>query len=300
MKQCPNCGADYPDTTERCAIDNEFLLDKEILGGPMLPPTLPPPLPLSPTEAQSGSIPLISADERRMRWIELGLVCLIAFGGDFLSSTRHFIYSFITTTDSGAYIASYVGNYSWFRVIAQQSVSLGLLWYVLARRGQRFSDLGWRWRLQDIGPSILLKVGGTAAYYSVFLMTKGVFDTAAQLDLIPALPQEDITYTLFGNKVVVLAMLAQFINPFFEELIVRAYLMTEVKALTHNVRLAIILSTVLQTSYHFYQGVPSAMGVGAMFLISSIYYAKTNRITPIILAHFYSDILATMHYAANH
>ena len=40
-------------------------------------------------------------------------------------------------------------------------------------------------------------------------------------------------------------------------------------------------STLLQTSYHFYQGV---------FLVFSIYYARTNRITTIILAHLYMDV----------
>ncbi len=67
--------------------------------------------------------------------------------------------------------------------------------------------------------------------------------------------------------------------------------MTEVKWLTNSTELAIIVSTVLQTSYHFYQGVPAALSYVATFLIFSIFYAKTNRILPTIIAHLFSDVI---------
>jgi len=76
--------------------------------------------------------------------------------------------------------------------------------------------------------------------------------------------------------------------------------MTEVKHLTNSITKAVIISTLLQTSYHFYQGVPAALSDGVMFLIFSVYYAKTNRITPLILAHLYMDVGATLHYWFNH
>ena len=101
---------------------------------------------------------------------------------------------------------------------------------------------------------------------------------------------------LFGSGIFFTTILFQFINPFFEELIVRAYLMTEVRRLTNSVTKAVLISTVLQASYHFYQGGPAAIAHGAEFLILAIYYAKTNRITPIILAHLYADVGGTLEY----
>jgi membrane protease YdiL (CAAX protease family) len=71
---------------------------------------------------------------------------------------------------------------------------------------------------------------------------------------------------------------------------------TEVRALSNSATKAIICSTLLQTSYHLYQGTPMAVGEGATFLIFSIYYAKTNRIVPIILAHLYADVGGTVWY----
>jgi membrane protease YdiL (CAAX protease family) len=84
------------------------------------------------------------------------------------------------------------------------------------------------------------------------------------------------------------------INPFFEELIVRGYLMTEVKYLTRSSLIAIVVSTVLQTSYHLYQGVPLALSEGMMFLTYSIFYAKTNRIGPVVMAHLLADVFAIL------
>jgi membrane protease YdiL (CAAX protease family) len=109
-----------------------------------------------------------------------------------------------------------------------------------------------------------------------------------------------VGHILFGGGVFFTTILFQFLNPIFEELIVRAYLMTEIKALTGSASKAILASTLLQMSYHFYQGAPVAFAHGATFLLWSIYYAKTNRIAPIILAHLYSDVSGTLWYMFRH
>jgi membrane protease YdiL (CAAX protease family) len=82
------------------------------------------------------------------------------------------------------------------------------------------------------------------------------------------------------------------LNPFFEELIVRAYLMTEIRELTGSATLAVIVSATVQTSYHLYYGWKGALAMGFMFLIFSIYYARKRRITPVILAHAVLDLAA--------
>jgi len=81
-----------------------------------------------------------------------------------------------------------------------------------------------------------------------------------------------------------------FLNPFFEELIVRAYLMTEVKALTGSWILSAALSVAIQFSYHLYYGWGRAIALSFLFLVFSIYYARTQRATPIIIAHGIFDI----------
>ena len=76
--------------------------------------------------------------------------------------------------------------------------------------------------------------------------------------------------------------------------------MTEIKSLTRSISLAVFFSVLLQTSYHFYQGVPAALSHTGLFLLFSLYYAKTGRIGAPILAHFFIDATATLYYMVSY
>lgn len=177
-----------------------------------------------------------------------------------------------------------------------EATCLGLLWYVLMRGKRSFQSLGLTWHGIDLGHSVLLCAGGWLAF-------NGAYYTIYYSGLVPAelyMSGSSINHTLFGGGISWIMILFLFLNPFFEELIVRAYVITEIKALTGSMVAAVLISTLLQTSYHFYQGVPIALADGAMFFLWSIYYAETNRIAPVILAHFYNDIGATLWYFWSH
>jgi membrane protease YdiL (CAAX protease family) len=85
-------------------------------------------------------------------------------------------------------------------------------------------------------------------------------------------------------------------NPFFEELIVRAYLMTEIQALTKSRTLAIFLSTVVQTTYHLYYGWVRALSMMFLFLVYSLYYSRKQRILPVIVSHGILDLVGLVRY----
>ena len=68
--------------------------------------------------------------------------------------------------------------------------------------------------------------------------------------------------------------------------------MTEVKALTGSWILSAALSIALQSSYHLYYGWLGAITLSFQFLAFAIYYARTQRATPIIVAHGFFDIIA--------
>jgi membrane protease YdiL (CAAX protease family) len=240
-----------------------------------------------PDAKSSGatSCPFGRWSDTQMRIFEVVLVCVVAFGGSLLASTL----SGINSSSS----RSTVPSANWVNSILHDGSSLGLLWYVLQRRSKTFSDLGLSWRSMDLGVSILI-------FLVALIASRAVYEIISVTGLTPvsrATSISRVTHHLFGGGITFAAVLVQFLNPFYEELIVRAYLMTEVKALTNSASKPIILSTLIQMSYHFYQGAPLAFSSGALFLVFSIYYSKTNRITPIILAHMYYDIGATLVYA---
>ena len=283
MKKCPYCGKEYSDDVTRCLVDNELLSGQE-----SQPPTdqseIADPVPPSLAVA---SLPTAIWTERQLCIIEIVLVCTIAFGGSILVSGHFLFFGYSGQSSFGG-----SGLFGWLYRSLFEASALGLLWYVLLRHGKNFSSLGLSWKWKDIGWSIVLLVGGAIAFYAVY--------AAIHFSGLPAVSQKTssirVADGLFGGGISVVTIVFLCLNPFFEELIVRAYLMTEIKKLTNSTAKAIIASMALQTSYHFYQGVPLALADGALFLIYSIYYAKTNRIAPIILAHLYCDVGSTFWY----
>jgi membrane protease YdiL (CAAX protease family) len=81
-----------------------------------------------------------------------------------------------------------------------------------------------------------------------------------------------------------------FVNPVFEETLVRGYLMTEIMQLRSSAITAIVFSVAIQTSYHLYYGAFGALTVGSGLAVLAIYYAKSRRLMPVTLAHLLWDL----------
>lgn len=278
MRKCSYCGKEYPDDAVRCLIDEQPLSGGETVTRVAEEVAVPPlPTPLAP------AYPKFVLTDRQMEILEVVLVCVMAFGVSILGS----VYLFFGSTYGHSH-----DSYAWAGQGLREGSCIALVWYLLQRRGKSFRDLGLGWSLKDFGWSIVLAFASRAAFYVVFSAIH--FSGLAPVDSKEVF--HSVGQYLFGSGIFFTTILIQFINPFFEELIVRAYLMTEVRRLTNSVIKAVLISTVLQASYHFYQGGPAAIAHGAEFLVLSIYYAKTNRITPIILAHLYADVGGTLEY----
>jgi len=210
------------------------------------------------------------------RWLYLFLVLIVSFGLFIWGSIIGLHVQKATVPDANS------GR--WIFAIVQELVGLLLIWFVLSRRRLRFRDIGLRWSFRDLGIGLVLVV---TAYltYSVFHFF---------IDLVHQVWFSSVTGGLtarqaFGHPPIV-AIPYILMNPFFEELVVRAYLMTEVRELTGSWTLAAALSVAVQTSYHLYYGWEEALSLLFVFLVFSIYYARTRRATPIILAHGIWDV----------
>jgi hypothetical protein len=68
--------------------------------------------------------------------------------------------------------------------------------------------------------------------------------------------------------------------------------MTEVVELTGSSLLAVALSVLVQFAYHLYYGWAGAISLSFSFLTLSLYYARTRRALPIVVAHAFFDISA--------
>jgi membrane protease YdiL (CAAX protease family) len=220
----------------------------------------------------------LSVEERRQRWFEVCLVMLAACG----SSIFFALYVLIKGPSA-------VSQFSSLRSaggIIQEATALLLLGYVLSRRSLGFANLGLRWSRSDVAMGLLVTTVSYAAY--------GLGGTLVQTihHLIYGSWASGPTANDFFAHPSVVAIPLILLNPFFEELIVRAYLMTEVIALTGSSMRAVAVSVLVQFSYHLYYGWRGAISLAFFFLPLALYYARSRRALPVIVAHGVLDVYA--------
>lgn len=85
-------------------------------------------------------------------------------------------------------------------------------------------------------------------------------------------------------------------NGFAEELVVIAWLMIRLRQLGLRTAWIILLPTILRASYHFYQGTSAGIGNAVMGAIFALYFWKTGKVMPLIIAHSLIDIIAFVGY----
>ena len=168
-----------------------------------------------------------------------------------------------------------------------EATSLTVLCYVMSRQGRTWKDLGWKFELVDVLRALGLLI---AAYVLTYLFLLPIqYSYRAYSGHF--LATKSLT-SMFGFGISSLSIALICLNPFFEELIVRAYTISEVMSLGGNRGLAVIISVAAQISYHLYQGVEGVLALTVIFTAFSIYYVRTRRIAPVILAHLCLDLFA--------
>lgn len=220
----------------------------------------------------------VSAGERRQRWFELILVLLIACAGSIVNA--------LYLLHSGSTAALGTSSLRWTYGIIHEISVLLLLAYVLSRRGLRFNSLGLRWSIRDVGVGLLVVGVAIAAYILGSALIQWLHYAA-----YGSFAKETSGREFFAHPSLVFLPFVV-LNSFFEELIVRAYLMSEVLALTGSRIGAVLASVVFQSSYHLYYGWAGAASISFLFLSFALYYVRSRRALPIIVAHGLFDLYA--------
>lgn len=223
---------------------------------------------------------------RRLRLLELLLVVWIAFSGSLLTSFyAGFLHPDASLSHGGLSLRTGIA-------VLNQIGPLALLGYVLLRQGRGLHDIGFCLSWKAIPVSVALFVAARAASYLWKMLLGFVYQTATGGPLHIHHANLEFIHGPIRGWSLPLLLIFVLINPLKEELIARAYVMSEVRFLTGRTWVAVVASVGLQVCYHFYQGVFAALSYVAIFLVFALYYSRTRLILPVILAHLYFDLLS--------
>jgi membrane protease YdiL (CAAX protease family) len=216
----------------------------------------------------------------RVRLFELALVLFISLGGALFGTFYYYFAGYKAGGMSPVATSVYM--------IMTEAAGLGVLGYVVFRRGQKFSDLGLTFNLKQV----LQGFGLALVAYGAFMVCYGVSYYAFPEAIAATIVTQTRMAQAFGFNLA--AWFFMFLNPVFEELIVRAFTITEVKALTGSTFFAVLVSVLIQSSYHLNQGEVVTCCYALMFFIFSIFYVRTVKILPVIIAHCVFDVGALL------
>ncbi|MBM0237660.1 CPBP family intramembrane metalloprotease [Micromonospora sp. ATA32] len=140
--------------------------------------------------------------------------------------------------------------------------------------------------------SDLVRGAGLAAL--IGLPGLALFWAAAQLGVNATLVPAGLPHLWWAVPVLILAAVQ---NAVLEEVIVVGYLVTRLRQLWWRVGAIIAASALLRGSYHLYQGFGAFVGNAVMGVVFSLFFLRTRRVVPLIVAHTLLDVVAFVGYS---
>jgi membrane protease YdiL (CAAX protease family) len=164
---------------------------------------------------------------------------------------------------------------------------VSLIFFFLWRNGEPLIRIGWTfakgWR--DIGLGIVLFIPLTFATIWLDRALRGAGFSA------PPLPQSSILNVKDPGQVL-LAFVLVLVVAVAEETIFRGYLILRLRSVTASLALAVLLSAVVFSLGHGYEGTAGVVTVGVMGLIFALVYAWRGSLIAPIVMHFLQDFVA--------
>jgi membrane protease YdiL (CAAX protease family) len=231
-----------------------------------------------PQPALDASAPRIDQPSRKLRIIELAFVVFFSTFSPYLSTVYIVLY--------GSARANTGGNYRLVHLLCYELCALALVGYILFRRNASWRSIGFDIRETDFFHGIGLFV----AAWVLSLLVGSVYSSSYRF-WFGAAPQFKNVSQMFPIHLSTLWVTFVIVNGFYEEGIVRAFVMTDITSLTQLKWFAVIFSVALQAGYHLYQGPSNVVMIVPVFLVFAVYFARTGRAFPIIFAHIIQDLL---------
>jgi membrane protease YdiL (CAAX protease family) len=203
---------------------------------------------------------------------EFFLVILIAFG--LFSAGGSWL---LFGPGSGEAARLFDSDHRWTLLFYQLSVA-PIIAYILWQRGWKWEDFrvraSWRGFLQGIGLALV-----------ALMLSK-----AATLVLAPiasaSVPAAAAAPAIAGGGLFVAAL----VKPLFEELLACAYVVQSLRG-RFGIAVAVNVSIALRMSLYLYQGPAAFLNFAIFGLLFTLFYVRTGRLWPLIVAHVLIDVI---------
>ena len=137
-------------------------------------------------------------------------------------------------------------------------------------------------------------VAGVVLAAAIGLPGLGLYLVARQLGVNATVVPAALPHVWWAVPVLILSA-AQ--NAVLEEVVVVGYLLTRLRQLDVGVPAAVAVSALLRGSYHLYQGFGAFVGNAVMGVVFALFFLRTRRLAPLIIAHTILDVVSFVGYA---
>ncbi|MDG4822026.1 CPBP family intramembrane metalloprotease [Asanoa sp. WMMD1127] len=122
----------------------------------------------------------------------------------------------------------------------------------------------------------------------------GLVFVAAQLGINANLVPAALPHLWWAVPVLILSAVQ---NAVLEEIVVVGYLVTRLRDLGWRLPGVVAASAVLRGSYHLYQGFGAFLGNAVMGVVFALFFIRTRRVLPLVIAHTLLDVVAFVGYS---
>jgi membrane protease YdiL (CAAX protease family) len=207
------------------------------------------------------------------RWVEFTVVVTVAFGPLILASL------------ADAFLPHPPGKISddgLTSILVYEAVVATVLVAFLHLRGWTLASLGLRGSPIDLLIGLALAVAGYLSFVLAYGLIASLWPQAAAAMQSPSYGPQTLSMSL--------VLVISVINPIFEETFVSAYIIGALKD-RPDPWTGINISVAIRLLYHLYQGAVAAIGIVPIGLLLAIWYSRTGRLWPLIVAHALWDFV---------
>lgn len=142
---------------------------------------------------------------------------------------------------------------------------------------------------------VLTWLGGAGLAALIGIPGISVYVLGRTLGLTPHIEANGLGMSAATVIVLVLAALRSGLQ---EEVLMIGYLYTRMREIGWPVWVPLVVSSLIRGCYHLYQGVGMGIGNAVMGLVFGLFFLRTRRVAPLVVAHVILDLVSFLGYDA--